>query len=153
MITKQGGINMINTDERILNIEELLSNIHSNKRTMNKTINKAKIEEDKTVNKPKHMSNNLTIGMIILITLFAALGTMVIMLKAEVADFSGLKEQIAAMAANDSKFKITIIEDKLEASEKEKESLKKELVQIKNTIETLKSIQTVQAESKKPTRR
>jgi hypothetical protein len=55
------------------------------------------------------------------------------------ADFRGLQEQVVA---NDSKFKITIIEDKLEASEREKEALKKELVNIKNTIEKIKNINT-----------
>jgi len=130
---------MINSDERTLSIEELLSNIHSSKEIMKKSRNNEKTEENKAVNKLKHMSNNLPVGMIMLIILFAALGTMVIMLKAEIAGFSGLKEQIAA---NDSRFKITIIEDKLEASEKEKEALKKELANIKNTIESIKNIST-----------
>ncbi len=129
----------MDSDERTLNIEELLSNIHSSKEIMKKCRKIEKTEEKGAVNKLKHMSNNLPVGMIMLIVLFAALGTMVIMLKAEVADFRGLQEQVVA---NDSKFKITIIEDKLEASEREKEALKKELVNIKNTIEKIKNINT-----------
>jgi len=124
------------SEERMLNIEELLSNIRSSKEITKKNI---KTEENKAVNNLKHMSKSLPIGMIMLIILFAALGTMVIMLKTEVADFSGLREQIAA---SDSKFKIAIIEDKLEVSEKEREALKKELAQIKHTIETIRNINT-----------
>ena len=138
---------MVKTEERMLSIEELLSNIHNSKEAMKKQRNKEIAEKNGAVNNPKHMSKNSSIGMIILVILFAALGTMVIMLKAEVADFGGLREQIAA---NDSRFKITIIEGKLEASEKEKETLKNELAQIRNSLEALKNAKT---ETKKLARR
>jgi hypothetical protein len=127
---------MVKTEERVLSIEELLSNIHSSKEILIKHKNRETAKEDRAVNKLKHMSNNLPFGMIALIILFAALGTMVITLKAEVTDLGSLKGQIAA---GDSNFKIAIIEGKLEASEKEKETLKKELVQIKNTLEALRN--------------
>ncbi|MCX5812116.1 MAG: hypothetical protein NT178_06175 [Proteobacteria bacterium] len=128
---------MVKSEERVLNIEELLTNIHNSKEKMKKYKNKEITEDNEAVNNPKHMSKNLPIGMTVLVILFAALGTMVIMLKAEVADFGSLREQIAA---NDSKSKIAIIEGKIETSEKERETLKNELALIKNSIEALRRI-------------
>jgi hypothetical protein len=130
---------MVKTEERMLSIEELLSSMHNSKEKIKKHRNDEMTEEKVAVNNMKHLSKNLPIGMIILVILFAALGTMVIMLKAEVADFGGLREQIAA---NDSRFKIAIIEEKLEASEKENKALKSELAQIKTFLEELKNIKT-----------
>lgn len=128
---------MINSDERTLSIEELISNIHSSKEIMKNSRYKRKTAKNSAVNILKYILNNLPVGMMMLITLFAALGTMVIMLKAEVTDLGGLREQVAA---NDSKFKIAVIEEKIEASEKERDALKKELVHIKKTVETIKNI-------------
>jgi ribosomal protein L29 len=127
---------MVKTEERVLSIEELLSNIHSSKKTMKKYRATDSAEESGAVNNLKHMSKNLPFSMIILLILFAALGTMVIMLKAEVSDLTGTKEQIGV---NDSKFRIAIIESKLEATEKENETLKHELSKIKTSLEALRN--------------
>jgi hypothetical protein len=136
---KQGGVSMVGTEERILSIEELLSNIRSSKEIMKKHGNKERSQKNRTVNNLKHMSNNLPVGMIILVALIAAVGIMVIMLKAEVADFRNLREQISS---NDSKFKITIIEEKLEVSEKEKRAIKSDLAHIKKALEELRNPKT-----------
>jgi hypothetical protein len=129
------------SEERAVSIEELLSNIHSKKEK----------KEDKTVNKLKTVSKNLPVGMIFFVLLVAALGVMVIMLKTEVMTFktevAALKTEVADFrnpkaqtAQNEQKIKIAVIENKLEESEKEKQILKSELVQVKNTLEELKNM-------------
>jgi hypothetical protein len=127
---------MVKSAERALNIEELLSNIHSSKETMKKYQGKEPAAENRTVKKLKHMSKNLPVNMIIFIILFAALGTMVIMLKAEVSDFTGLKERVSA---NDSIFRMAVIENRLETSEKENAALKNELAEIKISLEAIRN--------------
>ncbi|MCX5805334.1 MAG: hypothetical protein NT010_04590 [Proteobacteria bacterium] len=130
---------MVKAEERLLSMEELISNIRTSKEIMKKNKNKETTRKNWTVNNLKHMSKNLPVGTIILVALVAALGIMVIMLKAEVTNFRNLKEPIAA---NDSNFKMAIVEEKLEASEKERGAIKSELAQIKNAIEEIRNTKT-----------
>jgi hypothetical protein len=138
---------MVKTEERVLSMEELISNIRTSKEIMKKHKSKETTGKNRAVNNLKHMSKNLPVATIILVTLVAALGIMVIMLKAEVTNFRNLKEPITA---NDSNFKMAIVEEKLEASEKERGAIKSELAQIKKAIEELRNTKT---ERKKTARR
>ncbi|RPI70853.1 MAG: hypothetical protein EHM45_24305 [Desulfobacteraceae bacterium] len=129
---------MMVSEERAVSVEELLSNINSRKETKKK-----ETKEKKTVNKIEHASKNSHAGMIVFVLLIAALGVMIIMLKAEVmtlktevGDFRHLRAQIAE---SDPKIRIALIENKLEDSLKEKEALKNELTQIKKTLEEIKN--------------
>jgi ABC-type Na+ efflux pump permease subunit len=124
------------SEKQAISVEELLSNIHSKKEE----------KEHKTVNNLRQMSKNFPIGTILFVLLIAALGVMVIMLKAEVVslktEIADLRNPKAQIAESEQKIRIAVIEDKIEESDKEKQLLKAELLQIKNHIEDLKNMKT-----------
>jgi len=124
------------SEKHTISVEELLSNIHSKKEE----------KENKTVNTMRQASKNFPIGMILFVLLIAALGVMVIMLKAEVVslktEIADLRNPKAQITESEQKIKIAVLENKIEESEKEKQLLKADLLLIKNNIEELRNMKT-----------
>ncbi|MCX8021160.1 MAG: hypothetical protein N2745_00085 [Syntrophorhabdaceae bacterium] len=128
---------MAATGQRTVSVDELLSTIRSKKGERNGVI-----KNPPSVKTMKPVSKNIPFGTIILLFLVAALGTMVITLRAEisatkgeVADLKNLKEMVAA---NDPRLKIASLEDKLEWANRENEALKNEISELKYVIEEMK---------------
>ena len=136
-------------EKRVISIDELLSNINNRKELNRKEAkisslnDRTKTTNNETVKKPKHLSNNLHFGTMVLVLLVAALGSMVVILKndvtvlkEEVLNLRNLKEQVSAI---DPKLKIAVIENKLEDAWKENKTIKDEMTQMKNTLDELKN--------------
>lgn len=159
---------MTRGEGRTVNIDDLLAAINDKReikgpardrrsteeRYAGHRVAEMKYVEAGAVKKTRSASKNLPFGMIVLLLLVAALGAMVIVLRTEVValktEITDLKDLKAEVSANDQSMKIASLESKLEESNKEREILKTEIIQLKGILEEIKS---ARVERKRPGQR